>query len=247
MMDISVITLFPDMFNAILQHGVVGSAFDNKIANLHIYNLRDYSFDRSGRVDDRPYGGGAGMVIQAPPLAACLHDVVAKSRYAPHVIHLTPQGRVLDHKKLIQFKMLPSLVLVAGRYEGIDERFIEQYVDEEISIGNYVLSGGELPAMVLIDALVRLLPGVVGSKASIEQDSFVNGLLDYPHYTRPTVFEGESVPDILMSGNHDKIRRWRLEQSLKRTWQRRPDMIEDSNLTDEMVALLSRSYEDTGD
>jgi tRNA (guanine37-N1)-methyltransferase len=188
-------------------------------------------------VDDRPYGGGPGMVMKIEPLQAAIEDAKSAVPEAP-VIYLSPQGRRLDQAAVQQMAKGDGMILIAGRYEGIDERIIERYVDAEWSIGDYVLSGGELPALVLMDAVIRLVPGVLGAADSAEQDSYTDGLLDCPHYTRPEVFDGESVPKVLLSGNHEAIRRWRLKQSLGRTWMRRPDLLEDRKLTDEENFLL---------
>jgi tRNA (guanine37-N1)-methyltransferase len=227
--EFDVITLFPEMFNAITKHGVTGRAEENKLYELHTWNPRDFTENVHRTVDDRPYGGGAGMVMLVDPLEKAV--TAAKVRQAScgvrgmKVIYLSPQGRVFDHELVKELGQLPGLVLISGRYEGVDERLIRRQVDEEISIGDYVLSGGELPAMVLIDSIVRQIPGVLGDPESADQDSFVNGLLDFPHYTRPEVYQGDVVPEALMSGDHVRINRWRLQQALGRTWLRRPDLL----------------------
>lgn len=225
-MNISVITLFPEMFTA-LNCGVTGRAIEKKIVNIKYFNPRDYTHDKYRRVDDRPYGGGPGMVMMAQPLQDAI--LAAKQQYNgnAHTIHLTPQGTLLTQDKIKSFnKTMPlPLILVAGRYEGIDERIIEAQIDEEISIGDYVLSGGELAAMVIIDAVTRLLPGALGHEDSAQQDSFMDGLLDYPHYTRPEIFNGQKVPNVLLSGDHKQIKEWRLNQALERTRLRRPDLL----------------------
>ena len=227
--EFDVITLFPEMFNAITKHGVTGRAEENKFYELHTWNPRDFAENVHRTVDDRPYGGGAGMVMLVDPLEKAV--TAAKERQAAcgvrgmKVIYLTPQGRIFDHELMKELGQLPGLVLISGRYEGVDERLIKRQVDEEISIGDYVLSGGELPAMVLIDSIVRQIPGVLGDPESADQDSFVNGLLDFPHYTRPEVYQGDVVPEALMSGDHVRINRWRLQQALGRTWLRRPDLL----------------------
>jgi len=223
-MQFNIITLFPEMFAA-LEHGITGRAIEKKIINLKYFNPRDYSKDKHRRVDDRPYGGGPGMVMMAEPLCAAID--IAKPG---HIIHLTPQGKLLDQDKIkelvdIGTQQAVPLILVAGRYEGIDERVIQSKIDEEISIGDYVLSGGELAAMVMIDAITRLLPGALGHEDSAKQDSFMDGLLDYPHYTRPEVFNGQKVPNVLLSGNHQQVAEWRLKEALKRTRLRRPDLL----------------------
>jgi len=212
------------MFDALIDFGVTGRAIREGIVELGFWNPRDYAQDRHRSVDDRPYGGGPGMVMSAPPLLAAIREAKSAVGGQARVVYLSPQGQRLTQARATSLSSEEALVLVAGRYEGIDERVIESAVDEEISIGDYVLSGGELPAMVLMDAVIRLLPGALGHGDSAAQDSFSDGLLDCPHYTRPEMFEGRSVPEVLMSGDHDKIRRWRLEQSRQRTRERRPDL-----------------------
>lgn len=236
-MRFDVITLFPEMFSA-LRHGVVGRALQRGLIELRCWNPRDYTRDAHRTVDDRPFGGGPGMVMKYQPLADALADA---RRAAPgaRVACLSPQGRRLDQRAVDELAARgENLILVAGRYEGLDERFIETHVDEQWSIGDYVLSGGELPAMVLIDAVTRLLPGVLGHADSAAQDSFSAGLLDCPHYTRPEVVAGLSVPAVLTSGDHAAIRRWRLRESLGRTWRLRPDLLENRSLSDEERRLL---------
>jgi len=240
-----VITLFPQMFDALTQCGITRRAAEQGRYVLKTWNPRDFTTDNHRTVDDRPYGGGPGMVMLGEPLAAAINAArerqaaagIAKSR----VVYLSPQGRLLTHAVVKEMVAQPEegLILLTGRYEGIDERLIRQMVDEEISIGDYVLSGGELAAMVLMDSLVRQLPGVLGDADSAEQDSFVQGLLDCPHYTRPEVFNGEAVPPVLLSGNHAEIQRWRLSQSLGRTWTRRPDLLAGRVLTKEESGLLA--------
>jgi tRNA (guanine37-N1)-methyltransferase len=212
------------MFDALIDFGVIGRAIREGIVELGFWNPRDYAQDRHRSVDDRPYGGGPGMVMSAPPLLAAIREAKSAVGGQARVVYLSPQGQRLTQARAASLSSEEALVLVAGRYEGIDERVIESAVDEEISIGDYVLSGGELPAMVLMDAVIRLLPGALGHGDSAAQDSFSDGLLDCPHYTRPEIFEGLSVPEVLMSGDHEKIRRWRLEQSRLRTRERRPDL-----------------------
>jgi tRNA (guanine37-N1)-methyltransferase len=218
------VTIFPEMFDALIDFGVTGRAIREGIVELGFWNPRDYAQDRHRSVDDRPYGGGPGMVMSAPPLLAAIREAKSAVGGQARVVYLSPQGQRLTQARATSLSSEEALVLVAGRYEGIDERVVEAAVDEEISIGDYVLSGGELPAMVLMDAVIRLLPGALGHGDSAAQDSFSDGLLDCPHYTRPEMFEGRSVPEVLMSGDHDKIRRWRLEQSRQRTRERRPDL-----------------------
>lgn len=228
--ECDVITLFPEMFNAITQYGVTGKASRNTVFQLNTWNPRDFTHDNYRTVDDSPYGGGPGMVMMAQPLEDAI--IQARTRQTAlgvektKVIYLTPQGKRLDHTLVKQLSTLPGFILLCGRYEGIDERLIMRQVDMEISIGDYVVSGGELAAMVLIDCVIRQIPGTLGDPQSANQDSFVDGLLDYPHYTRPESYQGNRVPEVLMSGNHAHIHRWRLQQTIGRTWLKRPDLFE---------------------
>jgi tRNA (guanine37-N1)-methyltransferase len=242
MLQFDVVTLFPPMFEAVTEFGVTGRARDRGLYQLVLWNPRDFAANVHRTVDDRPYGGGPGMVMMAEPLAKSLGAAAQRQKGSgvadPRVIYLSPQGRLLDHALVAGLARESGLVLVAGRYEGVDERLLERYSVEEISIGDYVLSGGELAAMVLIDCVVRQLPGALGDAESAGQDSFVDGLLDCPHYTRPEQFEGREVPAVLLSGNHAAIRRWRLKQSLGRTWRRRPDLIARRELSAEERGLL---------
>lgn len=224
-LQFAVITLFPEMFTALTQWGVTGRAFQSGVCQLHLQDPRDEATDRHGTVDDRPYGGGPGMVMQAPILAASLASAQQALGGAAKVISLSPQGRPLTANIAQTLAAEERLILVAGRYEGIDERFIERHVDLEISVGDFVVSGGELPAMLLMDAVIRWLPGVLGHADSAPEDSFSDGLLDCPHYTRPEIFEGEGVPEVLMSGDHGAIAGWRRAQALRRTLDRRPDLL----------------------
>lgn len=235
---IGVISLFPEMFDAITQYGVTGRAIRNEIIEFHSWNPRDFTHDKHRTVDDRPYGGGPGMLMMVQPLRDAILAAKAQLGEDAKVIYLSPQGRKLSQSGVRELSQSNKLILIAGRYEGIDERIIQSLVDEEWSVGDYVLSGGELPAMTLIDAVARFVPGVLGHEQSAEQDSFSDGLLDCPHYTRPEVLDGESVPKVLLSGNHEHIRRWRLEQSLERTWTRRPELLTDLALTAEQKAIL---------
>ena len=236
----AVLTLFPEVFTAVTKWGVTGRAFQNGLCHLHLQDPRLEAADRHGTVDDRPYGGGPGMVMQAPILSAALNKAKLAVGTDSMVIALTPQGRKLDVALTRQLAEAASLILVAGRYEGMDERFIEQEVDLELSIGDFVVSGGELPAMLLIDAVTRWLPGVLGHAASAKQDSFSEGLLDCPHYTRPEVFEGEAVPEVLLSGDHGAIADWRRAQALRRTLDRRPDLLVLDEVSETDRALLEK-------
>lgn len=242
-MKIDVITLFPDMFDA-LNHGIVGKAIRNRLLQIKRWNPRDYTDDPKGRVDDRPYGGGPGMVMQYQPLAKTIEAVKTADPSPTTVIYLSPQGKPLTHAAIEKMSQKARLTLVSGRYEGIDERVIEKHIDEEWSVGDYVVSGGEFPAMLLIDALTRLLPGALGHEDSAQQDSFSQGLLDCPHYTRPELIEDQAVPEVLLSGDHQAIKRWRLQQALLRTWQKRPDLLKRRGLSKEEQAMLDEYKEE---
>lgn len=248
-MQIDIVTLFPQMFKVLSDYGVTGRAIKRDVMQLGFWNPRDYSEDAHNTVDDRPYGGGPGMVLMMKPLREAIRRARKASATPARVIYLSPQGRKLDQKGLIELSCRERLVLVCGRYEGIDERLISAEVDEEWSIGDYVLSGGELAAMVCIDGITRLLPESLGHAESAEQDSFMSGLLDHPHYTRPEQIDGMSVPDILLSGDHRAIRRWRAKQALGRTWLRRPDLLTQLELDAEQQKLLDefiREHETLG-
>jgi tRNA (guanine37-N1)-methyltransferase len=245
-MRLGVISLFPDMFDAITQFGVSGRAVRNGLLTLSVWNPRDFTYDKHRTVDDRPYGGGPGMVMKVEPLREAIDAAKAELGEDCKVIYMSPQGKMLDQQGLNQLAKQDKLILIAGRYEGIDERLIEEYIDEEWSIGDYVLSGGELAAMVMMDGVARLLPGVLGDDESAQQDSFMAGVLDHPHYTRPEVLNDQPVPDVLLGGDHEAIRKWRLKQSLGRTWLRRPDLLEDRILTDEQTALLKEFIAESG-
>jgi len=242
-MKIAVVTLFPEMFEAVSDYGVTGRALDQRLWAIRAFNPRLHTTDRHQTVDDRPYGGGPGMVMMVEPLRAAIldakHWLSETGCTAVKVVYLSPQGLVFNQQAVETFLQYDGLVLLAGRYEGIDERLIALEVDEEWSIGDYVLSGGELPAMVMIDALVRQIPGVLGHSASAQQDSFAEGLLDCPHYTRPENYEDNLVPEVLLSGNHEKIRKWRLRESLKRTRERRPDLLRRLAPDKEQQAVLA--------
>ena len=238
-MRFDVITLFPEMVNAASSFGVTGKAIDNGIVQLSTWNPRNYTHDRHQTVDDRPYGGGPGMVMTFQPL----FDAVSAARQngrvgTSKVVYLSPQGKPINQELLVEAAKTAQLILVAGRYEGVDERFIEAVCDEEWSLGDYVISGGELAALVVIDGITRLLPGVLGDQDSAKQDSHMDGLLDCPHFTRPETIAGKTVPDVLLSGNHAEIGRWRTKQALGRTWQRRPDLLKNKRLTKLQRQLL---------
>jgi tRNA (guanine37-N1)-methyltransferase len=232
------VTLFPEMFGALTDWGITRRALEQGLWSLALWNPRDFTADNYRTVDDRPYGGGPGMVMLAEPLGKAIAAAKAAARDGSRVIHVSPQGAMMDHRKVMELARERRLVLLCGRYEGVDERLVRRAVDEELSIGDYVLSGGELAAMVLIDAVVRQLPGALGDGLSAEQDSFANGLLDCPHYTRPELYDGEAVPAVLLSGHHAEIERWRLKQSLGRTWLRRPELLERRGMSEAECKLL---------
>ena len=246
-MWIGVISLFPEMFQAITCYGVTGRAVKNGLLTVEYWNPRDFAHDKHKTVDDRPYGGGPGMLMMVQPLRDAIHAAKTVAGNDTKVIYLSPQGRKLNQQGVCELSQYQKLILICGRYEGIDERVIQTEIDEEWSIGDYVLSGGELPAMTMIDALARFIPGVLNHESSAEEDSFANGLLDCPHYTRPEVLDGMAVPDVLMSGHHEAIRRWRLKQSLGRTWLRREDLLENLALTDEEQRLLTEFQQEYSD
>jgi len=238
-MRIEVVTLFPEMVETLLKFGVTGRAAERGLLQVGTCNPRDYATDRRKSVDDRPYGGGPGMVMMVEPLRSAIRAAREKAGSGAKVLCMSPQGRSLDQDGVRELAARAALVLVAGRYEGIDERLMQSEVDEEWSIGDYVLSGGELPALVMLDTLARLMPGALGDEESAAQDSFMDGLLDCPHYTRPEDMEGRRVPEVLLSGDHAAIRRWRMQQMLGRTWQRRPDLLQGKALSAEQEQLLA--------
>ncbi len=244
MMQFDCITLFPEMFAAVTEWGITRRAREQGRFGLRTWNPRDFTTDNHRTVDDRPYGGGPGMVMLADPLEQVVNAAQTAGEGRARVIYLSPQGAVLDHKKVIGLSAEPRLLLLCGRYEGIDERLLSRVVDEEVSVGDYVLSGGELAAMVLIDACVRQLPGVLNDEGSAAQDSFSAGLLEGPQYTRPEVYQGEAVPPVLMSGNHADITRWRLKQAIGRTWLRRPELLESRGLSQTEKSLLEEFRRD---
>ncbi len=237
-MQFDVITIFPRMVEAGLAEGIVGRARERGLIDVRVRNLRDFTTDRHHVVDDVPFGGGPGMVMKPEPFFAAMEAVEAERGRAGAVVLLTPAGRRFTQENAGQLANRSPIVFLCGRYEGIDERVRERWVTDEISIGDYVLSGGEIPALVVIDAVSRLVPGVVGDEQSVEGDSFVRGLLDYPHYTRPADYEGQRVPDVLLSGHHAEIRRWRRQQALRRTWDRRPDLLASATLDEEEQSWL---------
>lgn len=243
-MQVQVVTLFPGMVGTIAEYGVVGRAVERKIISLDCQNPRDFTDDVHRTVDDRPYGGGPGMVLKYAPVAAAIAAAREQLPAGSPVICLSPQGATFDQALARRLAGLSGMVLLAGRYEGIDERLVESVVDEELSLGDFVLSGGEIAAMAVIDAVARLLPGVLGDEESALQDSFMEGLLDHPHYTRPEEIDGRRVPDVLLSGDHARIAKWRYQQALGRSFERRPDLLEKLDLSDEQQQLLHEYLEE---
>ncbi|PAV27204.1 tRNA (guanine37-N(1)-) methyltransferase [Tamilnaduibacter salinus] len=239
-MWIGAVSLFPDMFEAVTGYGVTGRAIREGLVRFQCWNPRDFTHDRHRTVDERPYGGGPGMLMKIQPLRDAIHAAREAAEGPAKVVYLSPQGRPLDQSAVDRLVTSERLILVSGRYEGVDERLIQSEVDEEISLGDFVLSGGELAAMAVMDAVIRRVPGALGHSQSAEEDSFAAGLLDCPHYTRPEVYEGQSVPPVLLGGNHEEIRRWRLKESLRRTLERRSDLLQKRFLTDEESVLLDQ-------
>ena len=245
-MWIGAVSLFPEMFSAVTDVGITGRAVRDGLLTFQSWNPRDYTHDRHRPVDDRPYGGGPGMLMKIQPLRDAISAARESAPGKACVVYLSPQGETLNQTVVESLVAEERLILVAGRYEGVDERLIATEVDREVSLGDFVLSGGELAAMAVIDAVTRLIPGALGHAQSAEQDSFADGLLDCPHYTRPEVYEGQAVPDVLLGGHHDQIRRWRLKQSLRRTLERRPDLLEQRVFTDEERQLLEEILNEPG-
>ncbi|MFL1404294.1 tRNA (guanosine(37)-N1)-methyltransferase TrmD [Marinobacter sp. M1N3S26] len=245
-MWIGAVSLFPEMFGAVTDVGITGRAVRDGLLTFRSWNPREFTHDRHRTVDDRPYGGGPGMLMKIQPLRDAIHAAREEAPGRACVVYLSPQGERLDQQVVESLASQDSLILVAGRYEGVDERLISTEVDREVSLGDFVLSGGELAAMAVIDAVTRLIPGALGHAQSAEQDSFADGLLDCPHYTRPEVYEGQAVPDVLLGGHHEQIRRWRLKESLRRTRERRPDLLAQRVQTDEERELLDEILNEPG-
>ena len=234
-MHINIITLFPEIFKS-LNYGLLGQAIDRKDITINIFNLRKNAMNQHGQVDDKPYGGGEGMVLMAQPLEKTIESIEKNKR--GHVINLSPQGKTLSQAKAQELSKMKDITIIAGRYEGIDERFIDQYVDEEISIGDFILSGGEFAALVLIDSCSRFIPGVIGNQKSVDLDTFSNGLLKGPVFTRPETYNNSTVPEVLISGDHARIQQWKEDQALQRTFERRPELLNDIKLTKKQQKLL---------
>lgn len=239
-MKISILTLFPEMCNAYLSESIIGRARSAGKVQIECVDIRDYTKDKHRRVDDTPYGGGMGMIMQVDPVYDCFQAICEKDGTVPHLIYLTPQGKTLTQKRVVELSKLDNIALLCGHYEGIDERVIEELQPEEISVGDYVLTGGELPALILADSVSRMLPGVLSNDECLEEESHFNSLLEYPQYTRPYEWRGRKVPDVLLTGHHANVDKWRREQSLKRTAERRPDMLEKADLTKEDRKYLSQ-------
>jgi len=246
-MRIDVVTLFPELIQDVSHYGILGRALKQELCVIECWNPRDFTTDSYKTVDDRPYGGGPGMVMMVEPLAKAIQAARQRHSRRPRVVYLSPQGKTVDQPLLQQAAGDAGMIFICGRYEGVDERLLETEVDEQWSIGDYVLAGGELPALVVIEALVRLLPGALGNQASSEQDSFSDGLLDCGHYTRPEVYQGQAAPQVLLSGHHGEINRWRLKQALGRTWDRRPDLLAKRQLTEQERLLLDEYKQETGE
>lgn len=243
-MRIDVLTLFPEMFHGVLETSIIGRAIENKILDINLINIRDFAKNKHKQTDDYPYGGGPGMVMSPQPLFDAFYHVLDDKAPSAKVIYFSPQGRTLNQEMAKEYAKISHLILLCGHYEGVDQRVIDRFVDEEISIGDYILTGGELPAMVFIDCVSRLIPGVLGSSQSVEDESFSKGLLEYPHYTRPQVYEGLKVPDVLLSGNHKEIEKWRIRESLRNTLRKRPDLLKDADLTLEERKILEELKRD---
>ncbi|MCD7774735.1 MAG: tRNA (guanosine(37)-N1)-methyltransferase TrmD [Clostridiales bacterium] len=229
-MRIDILTLFPEMCSAVYGESITGRAISKGLIEIHSRNIRDFTKNKHGSVDDTPYGGGMGMIMQAQPIYDCYLSLCEELGAKPHLIYMSPQGKVLTQQRVKELAEIPNLALLCGHYEGVDQRVIEKIVDEEISIGDYVLTGGEIPALALTDAVARMIPGVLANDEAVQNESHYNGLLEYPQYTKPAVWENIAVPDVLLSGHHKNIDAWRKEQSLKRTKERRPDLLEEKNL-----------------
>ncbi len=239
-MKIDVLTLFPQMFTGVLNQSILGRAQEKSAVDINVVNFRDYSLDKHHKVDDYPYGGGAGMVLTPQPIFDAVEAVMKNSETEPRVLLMCPQGDMFTQRKAEELAQEEHLIFICGHYEGFDERIRENLVTDELSIGQYVLTGGELPSMVIIDSVVRLMPGILGNEDSSQDDSYSTGLLEYPQYTRPQEFRGLEVPDVLRSGDHEKIAKWRREQSIQRTFERRPELLNDVNLSEKDLQFLNK-------
>ena len=243
-MKITIMTLFPEMCNAVLDESIIGRARKSGIIEIDTVNIRDFTHDKHNRVDDAPYGGGMGMLMQTQPIYDCFASLCSEDGKKPHLIYMSAQGETLTQKRVKELSQLPNIAILCGHYEGVDERIIEEIVDEEISVGDYVLTGGELPALILSDSIARMIDGVLPNDEAKELESHYSGLLEYPQYTRPPEWHGRKVPDILLSGHHGNIDKWRREKSLERTLERRPDMFKSAELTKKDKEYLAKLKED---
>lgn len=243
-MRIDILTLFPDMCNTVMSESVIGRARQSGKVEINCIDIRDYTLDKHRRVDDKPYGGGMGMIMAPQPIYDCFQSLCNEIGAKPHLIYLTPQGKTLTQDRVKELARLDNIALLCGHYEGIDERVIEALEPEEISVGDYVLTGGELPALIVADAVSRMLPGVLSDDECFEEESHFNSLLEYPQYTHPSEWQGRKVPEVLLSGHHANVDKWRRQQSLKRTYERRPDMLENAQLTDDDITFLSKLKKD---
>ena len=243
-MRIDILTLFPEMCETVMAESIIGRARKRGAVQVCCHQIRDFAYDKHNRVDDTLFGGGMGMLMMAEPIALCMDDLVEQLGKKPHVLYMSPQGSVLSQEKVKELATYENIAILCGHYEGVDERVLEAYVDEEISIGDYVLTGGELPAMAMIDCISRLVPGVLNNDASAEIESFHDNLLEYPQYTRPEIYEGMRVPEVLLSGHHKNIETWRRQQSIKRTLERRPDLLEGANLSKKEKLYLEELLEE---
>ncbi len=237
-MRIDILTLFPEMCKIVMGESIIGRAINKGVIEVYCHQIRDYTYDKHNRVDDSPYGGGKGMLLLAEPLADCFENICKELGTRPYLIYMSPQGKVLTQKKVKEISQYNNLAILCGHYEGVDERFIEEFVDEQISIGDFVLTGGELPALVMADAVCRMVPGVLSDSECFEDESHYKGLLEYPQYTRPSVWRGKKVPEVLLSGHHKNIENWRHEQSLIRTAKVRPDMLKKIEITEKDMEIL---------
>ena len=241
-MRIDILTLFPEMCKIVMGESIIGRAINKGVIEVYCHQIRDYTYDKHNRVDDSPYGGGKGMLLLAEPLADCFENVCKELGTRPYLIYMSPQGKVLTQKKVKEISQYNNLAILCGHYEGVDERFIEEFVDEQISIGDFVLTGGELPALLMADAVCRMVPGVLSDSECFEDESHYKGLLEYPQYTRPSVWRGKKVPEVLLSGHHKNIENWRHEQSLIKTAKVRPDMLEKIEITEKDMEILKNIY-----
>ncbi len=237
-MRIDILTLFPEMCKIVMGESIIGRAINKGVIEVYCHQIRDYTYDKHNRVDDSPYGGGKGMLLLAEPLADCFENICKELGTRPYLIYMSPQGKVLTQKKVKEISQYNNLAILCGHYEGVDERFIEEFVDEQISIGDFVLTGGELPALLMADAVCRMVPGVLSDSECFEDESHYKGLLEYPQYTRPSVWRGKKVPEVLLSGHHKNIENWRHEQSLIKTAKVRPDMLEKIEITEKDMEIL---------